>query len=351
MRIRGSYALAFLLFSTAALAASAQKPLDFYFVDVEGGAATLIVTPSGESVLIDCGAPGDRDASRIAHVAKDVIGLKQIDHLIATHWHSDHFGGTPDLAKRIPIAHYYNRGIPAGKGDEGELYDKMMAAYKACSAGKATTLKPGDWLPIRSTSGPAVKILTLCSSKAFMPDKPGAAKNPVADEFLPQAPDPSDNAKSLGFLLSFGGFRFVDLGDLTWNMEEKLVDPTDKIGQIDVFQTTHHGLEISNNPVLIKTINPRVAVFNNGPKKGGHPDVTMTLRNLPEIKAIYQLHKNPPPWRLTTRSRTKSPTQRTPPTARASSSNYPLRRTRRAIRCRSVRTAKRSASQRGGRSS
>lgn len=293
MRTLWTYALAFTLCSSLAFAAPAQKTLDFYFVDVEGGAATLIVTPTGESVLIDCGAPGDRDASRIAHVAKDVAGVKRIDHLIATHWHSDHFGGTPDLVKRIPVGHFYNRGIPAGKGDEGQLYDKMMAAYKTCSAGKATTLKPGDLLPLHSTSGnPAVKILTLCGSKTFLPDTPGAPKNPVAAEFLPQAPDPSDNAKSLGFLLTFGGFKFVDLGDLTWNMEEKLVDPTDKIGQIDVFQTSHHGLEISNNPVLIKTLNPRVAVFNNGPRKGGHPDVTMTLRNLPDIRAIYQLHKN-----------------------------------------------------------
>jgi hypothetical protein len=168
----------------------------------------------------------------------------------------------------------------------------MIAEYKRCSAGKATILKAGDTIPLRAARGtPALKILTVCGSKKFLREKAGST-NPVAAEYLPQAPDPSDNAQSLGFLLSYGGFKFVDLGDLTWNMEEKLVDPTDKIGQIDVFQTTHHGLEVSNNPVLIKTLNPRVAVFNNGPKKGGHPDVTMTLRNLPEIRAIFQLHKN-----------------------------------------------------------
>jgi beta-lactamase superfamily II metal-dependent hydrolase len=291
MRLRWSYALALALLPAASGAAPTKGTLDFYFVDVEGGAATLIVTPAGESVLIDCGAPGDRDASRIAAAAK-AAGLKRIDHLIATHWHSDHFGGTPDLVKRIPVGHFYNRGVTE-KGDEGALFEKMMAAYKQCSTGKSTTLKAGDWLPLHSTSGsPVVKILTLCGSKQFLPDKPGAPKNPMAQQFLPQAPDPSDNAQSLGFLVSFGGFKFVDLGDLTWNMEEKLVDPTDKVGPIDVFQTTHHGLEISNNDVLIKTMNPRVAVFNNGPRKGGHPDVTMTLRQLPEIKAIYQLHKN-----------------------------------------------------------
>src|SRR5207249_9947384 len=100
------------------------------------------------------------------------------------------------------------------------------------------------------------------------------------------------NARSLGFRLSFGGFRFLDLGDLTWNIEYKLVHPTDKIGPIDLYQVTHHGLEISNNPVLIKTVKPRVAVFNNGPRKGGHPQVTGILRRLPEAPTIYQLHRN-----------------------------------------------------------
>jgi competence protein ComEC len=287
MRTCWSLALILSLLPIASSTASAQKTLDFYFVDVEGGAATLIVAPSGESVLIDCGAPGDRDATRIAAAAK-VAGLKQIDHLIATHWHSDHFGGTPDLVKRIPVAHFYHRGITP-KGDEGAKYDEMIAEFKRCSSGKATILKAGDVLALSSSD---VKILTVCGSGQFLPDRPNAPKNPLAAQFVPQPPDSSDNAQSLGFLLSFGGFKFVDLGDLTWNMEQKLVDPTDKVGQIDVFQTTHHGLEVSNNSVLIKTLNPRVAVFNNGPKKGGHPDVTTTLRSLPEIRAIYQLHKN-----------------------------------------------------------
>src|SRR5207245_4064962 len=118
--------------------------------------------------------------------------------------------------------------------------------------------------------------------------KPGAPENPVAREHAPQPDDPSDNARSLGFLLSYGGFRFLDLGDLTWNIEYKLVHPTDKIGPVDVYQATHHGLDISNNPVVIKTVRPRVVIFGNGAHKGAMPAVMGTLRRLPEVPAIYQ---------------------------------------------------------------
>ena len=68
--------------------------------------------------------------------------------------------------------------------------------------------------------------------------------------------------------------------------------PTDKIGLIDVYQVTHHGLEVSNNPVLLRTVQPRVAIFNNGPYKGCHPTVTANLRRVPGLLAIYQPHRN-----------------------------------------------------------
>jgi hypothetical protein len=132
----------------------------------------------------------------------------------------------------------------------------------------------------------------VCSSGEVLPEKKEAKPNPAALEHRPKAEDKSDNAKSLGFLLKFGEFRFLDLGDLTWNIEYKLVHPSDKIGKVDVYQSTHHGLEISNNPVVINTVQPRVAVFNNGPKKGCHAAVTSALRRVPGIEGIYQLHRN-----------------------------------------------------------
>ena len=289
----GRLLIAVALFVTIKLPVAAQNlGLDIYFVDVEGGAATLIVTPAGESILIDNGNPGTRDAERI-YQAATAAGLKQIDHFIATHWHLDHYGGTEELAKRIPIKNFYDHGIPAQSIDDPNNFPRLIAAYKAASNGRSKTLKAGDKLRLRQVRrGPPVEMLTLVGMQRTTPDRRGAAENPVAAEHVDKDPDTSDNANSLGFRLKFGNWTFLDLGDLTWNTEVKLVRPTDKVGPIDVYLTTHHGLNVSNNPVVIKTVQPRVAIFNNGPRKGGHPDVTGALRAVPGIQDIWQLHRN-----------------------------------------------------------
>lgn len=276
---------------TVPLAAAEKRGLDVHFIDTEGGAATLIITPAGESVLIDCGNPDKRDAQRVADTAKKA-GLKQIDHLIITHWHVDHYGGVEHLARLMPIRQFYDRGIP-DKLFEDRRFPVLIRAYKAASKGKSRTLKPGDEIKLKQADGaPALRLLCVCAAGEVLPSKPGAKANPIAKEHKAQAVDKSDNAKSLGFVLSYGGWRFLDLGDLTWNIEAKLVGPDDRIGPIDVYQVTHHGLKISNNPVLIRTVQPRVAVFNNGPYKGGEAEVTATLRRVRGIEGIYQMHRN-----------------------------------------------------------
>jgi beta-lactamase superfamily II metal-dependent hydrolase len=291
------YRLCILAALTWALTASAgpaaeKRGLDVYFVDVEGGGATLIVTPAGESVLIDCGNPGARDAERI-HKAATAAGLKAIDHLVVTHWHSDHYGGVKRLKELMPIHHYYDHGIPETLLEDPTNFPLLIGAYRAATESKSKTLKAGDEIELKQASGaPALKLRCLCGDAKVIEDKAGAAENPIAREHKPQPADKTDNARSLGFLLSFGEFRFLDLGDLTWNIEYKLVAPSDKIGPIDVFQSSHHGLDISNNPVLIKTIKPRVTVFNNGAKKGGHPSIIALLRRLPDTQGIYQMHRN-----------------------------------------------------------
>ncbi len=273
-------------------AAEKPAPLQIHFIDTEGGAATLIVTPAGESVLIDCGNPGVRDADRIHQVALKA-GLKTIDHLIITHWHLDHYGSISRLSKLIPIRNYYDRGIPDKLADDPKNFPLLIQAYKAASAGKSKTLKPGDEIALKKSAGsPALQLLCLCGNTEVIPDKPGAAANPIARDHKPKPVDPSDNAKSLGFLLRFGDFRFLNLGDLTWNIEYKLVHPSDKIGPVDVFQATHHGQDSSNNPVLLRTVRPRVVVFANGPQKGCHASVTAELRRIADVQAIYQLHRN-----------------------------------------------------------
>ncbi len=273
-------------------AADAKRGLDIHWVDTEGGAATLIVTPAGESVLIDCGNPGKRDAERIAAAAKKA-GLKQIDHLIITHWHSDHYGGAEPLSRLIPIKQFHDRGIPASLAEDRTGFPVLIGAYKKATGGKSNTVKAGDEIRLKQADGaPAVRLLCVCASGEVIPSKPGAKENPLARDHKAHPIDKSDNAKSLGFVLSFGGWKFLDLGDLTWNIEHKLISPDDRIGPVDVYQVTHHGLEISNNPVLIRTVAPRVAIYNNGPRKGGHPSITATLRRIPKIEGIYQMHKN-----------------------------------------------------------
>jgi competence protein ComEC len=281
-----------LLFIAAPLYADAPRGLGIHWIDVEGGGATLIVTPAGEGVLIDCGYPNPRDAERI-HKACVAAGLKQIDHFAVTHWHLDHYGSLGRLSKMIPILNYYHHGIPAELPDDPKNFATLIQAYRLASQGKSRALKPGDEIPLRQKEGtPRVKMVCVCSGGVVLPDRPGALPNPTAKEHKPKAQDTTDDSRSLGFLLSFGDFRFLDLGDLTWNVEYKLVAPTDKIGPVDVFQTSYHGADFGNNPVLIDTIKPRVAVVNNGPRKGCDPIVVARLRRSAGLQAIYQVHRN-----------------------------------------------------------
>jgi beta-lactamase superfamily II metal-dependent hydrolase len=283
---------AVLLLAATPLRAEAPRGLEIHWVDVEGGGATLIVTPAGEGVLIDCGYPNPRDAERI-HRACVAAGLKQIDHFAVTHWHVDHYGSLERLSKLIPILNFYNHGIPAELPDDPKNFPQLIQAYKVASHGNSKALKPGDEIPLRQQPGtPAVRMVCVCSNGEVLPDRTGAPVNPVAKVHKPKPEDTTDDSRSLGFRLSVGDFRFLDLGDLTWNVEAKLVIPTDKVGPVDVFQTSYHGADFGNNPVLLETIKPRVAVINNGPRKGCDPVVVARLRHTPGLEAVYQVHRN-----------------------------------------------------------
>lgn len=291
--MRRLIAIVLVLVAGSAWADEKKRGLEIWFIDTEGGAATLIVAPTGESVLIDSGNPGKRDAERIHKVATERAGLTAIDHHIVTHWHLDHYGGIERLAQMMPIKQFYHHGIPETLTDDPKNFPVLIRAFKQAAGSRETRLKPGDSLKLKAAPGGLpLELFCVCGHGEVLPDAPGAPVNPIAKEHQPQAEDKSDNARSLGFVVKFGGFRFLDLGDLTWNIEYKLVHPSDKVGKVDLYQVTHHGLEISNNPVLIKTVQPRVAICNNGPRKGAHPLVLGTLRRLPENATIYQLHRN-----------------------------------------------------------
>jgi competence protein ComEC len=307
MCLSGFFAAAALGMGNMAATAQTQSPppLHIYFVDVEGGAATLLITPDRESILIDSGWPGkeDRDPKRIVHVLKDLAGCDHLDHLVTTHWHTDHYGGVAGLARLVRIVQFWDRGLPEDADarpdfpDGPRPTDPLGVAYRAASREKRKVLHAGDSLPLKG-----LKALVLASGGQVIGPASAAgsgraaaeaATNPLCEIAPPDMPvDPTDNARSLAILFSLGKFQFFDAGDLTWNVEKRLVCPIDLVGPVDLYQVTHHGMDISNHPTMIQTLAPSVAIMNNGPRKGGAPATVKRLRAVPSIQAAYQLHRN-----------------------------------------------------------
>jgi competence protein ComEC len=266
--------------------APAAKPLQIYFVDVEGGQATLIVSPSGQSLLIDTGWPGydGRDADRIMAAAHQA-GIQQLDYVLITHYHRDHVGGVPQLADGMKIGTFVDHG-PNQEDSEETRAD--YAAYEKTIAGHAhVVVKPGWGLPIK---GLDVHVLAAAGEHIANPlPGQGQANSYCAAEPTP-AVDATENARSIGVLIKYGQFRFLDLGDLTKKKELELACPNNMIGTVDLFLVTHHGSDLSNTKALDWALHPRVAIFDNGPRKGASPAAWQIVHDSPGLEDLWQLH-------------------------------------------------------------
>src|SRR3954462_2351832 len=252
------------------LAQAGPGTLAIYYIDTEGGQSTLFVGPAGESLLVDTGNAGDRDLGRIVETLR-TAGVTKIDHLWITHYHGDHVGALLEIAKQFPVAHFYDHGKP--HPNDRIVSAQFLTAYESLSAGKRTIVKPGDKVKMIG-----LDITAVASANQFVrTNLPGGGGQNASCAGVKQKdesayPDP-DNGESAGFVLAYGRFRTVDLGDLTWNGELDLMCPVNRIGTVDLYLTSHHGLEKSGSPALVHALHPRVAVLKNGTRKGGEPGV------------------------------------------------------------------------------
>ena len=269
----------------AAAQRAATKPLDIYVVDTEGGKATLFVSPTGQSLLIDSGNPGNRDTDRIMEVIS-TAGVKQIDYLLSTHYHGDHIGGMQELAKRIAIGTYVDHGPTVEAREHVAGFQQAYGELK----GKAKYLmvKPGDRVPL---TGVDWRIVTAGGHVLKTPMPGGGKPNPACAQFTPKnITNDLENAQSVGSVITFGQFRAIDLGDLLWNKEFELMCPSNPIGTIDLYLVTHHGTDSSGSAVAVHGLQPRVAVMQNGTRKGAGAEAMPTMRTSPGLEDIWQLH-------------------------------------------------------------
>ena len=276
--------LLFFLVSTSGF--GQDKNLEITFVDVEGGQATLVVSPSGESLLIDTGWPGfgGRDAERIV-AAAHAAGLRRIDYVLITHYHEDHVGGVPQLSERIPIGTFIDHGPSVETDSKTAL---LVSAYNdAVSKARHLVVKPGDKIPIR---GLDIEVVTAGGEAIRSPLAGAGQTNPLCSDPTPKLEDTGENARSIGVLIRYGKFHMIGLGDLTWDKERELACPRNLVGPVSVYLSTAHAHPGFGQAVMVHALAPRVAITNNGSRKGGDPAAWQIVRSSPGLEDLWQLH-------------------------------------------------------------
>ncbi len=252
--------------------------MQIYWIDVEGGAATLLVAPGGQTLLMDAGWGDNRGgAARVGPVLEEV-GAKQLDYFLASHYHVDHLSGVGSLARAIPILSFIDHGMNTEGSDYG---------YGAAAAGKRKSSKPGDKLQLGE-----VEVTIVSGARQVIAPLPGARPNPLCEGAQTKNDGNDEDPQSLGFLARFGSFEFVDLGDLTWGVEHQLACPMNRLGEIEIFQSSQHGSTESNPPQLVHALAPQAIVVNNGAGKGGQAGALQVFKRTPGMKDLWQIHRS-----------------------------------------------------------
>jgi len=267
----------------AVSAALAEDTVDVYWIDVEGGASTLVVTQSGQSVLMDAGYAGlgGRDLKRVLHVIREEAGLSRLDYFLASHFHGDHVGGLPALAEEIEIGEFIDHG------DSVQPDQAVWKNYLEAAGDRRRTVAPGETLEL----GDLRLTIVAAHSRTLPTALPGGSPNSLCSSFEVHPEDKGENGKSLGYLLRAGDFEFVNLGDLSWNYQYQLACPTNLLGKVDLFQATHHGVRDDVLPQQMWAMEPAVTVMNNGPTKGAGKVAVETVLASPRLEDFWQLHR------------------------------------------------------------
>ena len=274
-----------LLVAPVSLYAETPSTLDIYWIDVEGGAATLIVTPQRESVLMDTGWPRSdmRDAMRIEAAMSDA-GISDIDYLLISHFHRDHVGGLAALADRVNTRQIIDHGDSVEQGrNAGQV---LWRDYLAVAGDRRRSVAPGEKLSLKG-----IDFLFVASHRRLVePIEPQPPNRRCEGTTSPPA-DEGENGHSLGYLLSLGDFQFLNLGDLTPDREHALACPASRLGVVDLYQVPHHGGYGAIRPELLGALQPTVAVVNNGPRKGGTPESLEVVQTTPGARDVWQSHR------------------------------------------------------------